>query len=61
MDQNEKIKEWYKEHETHHAHCPLGCEHPQPIIEDDGTALCGRCLFVDKVRTEVVSCMEEIC
>lgn len=44
-----------------HYHCPLECEHPQPIVCDDGRRLCGRCWFVDDVRTEMVLCTPETC
>jgi len=39
-----------------HKHCPLECEHPQPVILADGREVCGRCLFVYHEVTEMVVC-----
>lgn len=43
-----------------HAHCPQGCEHPQPFM-DGGREYCGRCWFKEGVRTEMVLCSPETC
>lgn len=39
-----------------HTHCPLDCEHPQPVVLADGREVCGRCLYVDGRVTETVAC-----
>lgn len=42
-----------------HVHCPLGCEHPQPL-EHEGTLYCAMCLMHD-VQTECLPCTPQIC
>jgi hypothetical protein len=50
-------EEWYAEHGVYHAHCPDGCEHPQPFILD-GKLVCGRCAikFGEVVEMEPCDC-----
>ncbi|TSC69010.1 MAG: hypothetical protein G01um101466_218 [Parcubacteria group bacterium Gr01-1014_66] len=54
---------WCEEREVDHAHCPCGCEHPQPfILEKKGNILvCGACYFKDDAICEMVPCTPEIC
>ena len=52
---------WYREHGCDHAHCPDGCEHPQPLLTADGRLLCGRCLFKYGEEVEMVPCVPETC
>lgn len=51
---------WYEQHDCTHAHCPDGCEHPQPILID-GRMLCGRCLIRFGEEVEVIPCTPEHC
>lgn len=44
-----------------HFHCPDGCEHPQPFMDDEGDYLCGRCFFVYGRMTPMVPCTPDIC
>lgn len=52
---------WYKKNNCHHAHCPKGCEHPQPMLTSDDRMLCKRCFFKNNEITEVEPCRPEIC
>ena len=40
--------EWCAKYKCSHGHCPRGCEHPQPFVEEE-TAYCGACYFRDRV------------
>lgn len=51
--------DWCDHHGVGHGHCPLGCEHPQPVTLKDGRFVCGRCLFVDDAITEMAPCHPE--
>jgi hypothetical protein len=53
--------EWCAERGCDHAHCPDGCEHPQPVMLVDGRLVCGRCLFKCSEVTEMVPCSPEVC
>lgn len=53
--------QWCAERGTDHAHCPDWCEHPQPLVLDDGRCVCGRCLIVFGEQVEVVPCTPETC
>jgi hypothetical protein len=46
-----------------HAHCPMGCEHPQPFVAwtDTSKLLCGRCYFKFGMLTEMEPCVPEFC
>lgn len=54
-----------------HSHCPLGCDHPQPITADEnpklppgaipGREYCGRCWVQDSLLSEMVPCTMETC
>jgi hypothetical protein len=44
-----------------HWHCPLECEHPQPIRQTCGLRLCGRCLFIEDRWTVMILCTPETC
>jgi hypothetical protein len=44
-----------------HFHCPHGCENPQPIVQDCGLRLCGRCYFLGNVWTVMFLCTPETC
>lgn len=54
---------WCIERGVSHAHCPLGCEHPQPFIPfaDTSRLLCGGCYFVDNRITDMAPCLPETC
>lgn len=52
---------WCTRNNCDHGHCPLDCEHPQPVLLEDGRLVCGRCLFVDEVITVMVPCNQDIC
>lgn len=52
------IHEWYDWHQCTHAHCPQGCDHPQPFLWAD-KLLCGRCYFTEGVYTEMIPCRDE--
>jgi hypothetical protein len=54
------VKEWYKVHGVNHAHCPNGCEHPQPFIIND-ELMCGRCAHKDGIFVPMVPCRPEVC
>lgn len=43
-----------------HAHCPHGCEHPQPFLHKD-EQVCGCCWFKHHVRTPMIPCTPELC
>lgn len=58
---NDPYTLWCVANNTHHGHCPLGCEHPQPVGLADGRLVCGRCLFIDNVATEMVPCTPTNC
>lgn len=47
--------EWLAKHGVSHAHCPLGCEHPQPFFFQ-GEYICGRCAFIDNIKTPMDPC-----
>jgi hypothetical protein len=53
--------EWCVANSCTHGHCPFDCEHPQPIVLDDGRCVCGRCLVIDKVITEMLPCVPAVC
>jgi hypothetical protein len=45
-----------------HYHCPAGCEHPQPYLDEYlGKWLCGLCRFFHNRITEMVVCTPEVC
>lgn len=54
------MADWYAEHGCTHAHCPLGCEKPQPALVD-GKMLCMKCLVLTGQISEVVPCTPETC
>lgn len=50
-------RDWYAERGVDHAHCPDGCEHPQPVVLEDGRLVCRRCLtFGETVDMEPCDC-----
>jgi hypothetical protein len=51
----ERRRAWYHRHGVHHAHCPEGCEHPQPFL-DGGDLICGRCAIKEGVRSLMIPC-----
>jgi hypothetical protein len=53
--------EWNAANDCNHGHCPLNCEHPQPILLAGGRFVCGRCLILDGLVTEMVPCRPAIC
>lgn len=46
---------------TDHKHCPEGCEHPQPMLAEDGTEYCGSHWYFDRVLVEMVECDHQTC
>jgi hypothetical protein len=44
-----------------HAHCPEGCEHPQPFVDVAGLLWCGRCWFMYGCLSLMVGCTPETC
>ena len=44
-----------------HSHCPYGCDHPQPFLDDMGQEWCGRCWNVKRTATRMVLCSDAIC
>ena len=52
---------WYEEQGCTHAHCPVACEKPQPILLADGRMVCGRCLVLWGETREVIPCTPETC
>lgn len=55
------IVNWYTRHNCQHAHCPNGCDKPQPFETDDGRLLCSRCSVQDGVIAEMIPCRPETC
>jgi len=51
---------WCAAHNCQHAHCPYGCDHPQPF-EHEGKLYCGKHWFDDLELVEMVPCDETIC
>lgn len=59
-DDAASVAAWYKAHGCNHAHCPRGCEHPQPRLVD-GVMACGRCLVLQGVLTPCEPCTPRTC
>lgn len=53
-------REWCSLNNCDHAHCPEGCEHPQPIVDGE-RLLCGQCLVLRRHVSEMLPCSTEIC
>ncbi len=51
---------WCRTRGVTHAHCPRGCEHPQPVAVGD-RLLCGRCLILFGEEVECLPCGPETC
>jgi hypothetical protein len=54
-------RRWLAAHSCDHAHCPEGCEKPQPRMIDGGRLVCGRCLVIEGRISEMIPCVPEIC
>jgi hypothetical protein len=52
---------WCRERGVSHAHCPYGCEHPQPFVCADGRLVCGRCAAYAGLLAEMVPCTPAVC
>lgn len=52
---------WCIERGVTHAHCPDGCEHPQPFVATTGELLCGRCWHKYRQITVMQPCHPETC
>ncbi len=52
--------DWYSQHDCTHAHCPLECEKPQPMLRD-GKMLCMKCWVLDGIESEVIPCTPSLC
>lgn len=52
--------EWYMLHRCEHAHCPEGCEKPQPSMSD-GKMLCMKCKVLFGVDSVMIPCTPETC
>lgn len=62
MDEQGRLADaWYAAHACQHAHCPEGCDKPQPFLAKDGRMLCGRCAVQRKVAVEMIPCTPEVC
>lgn len=53
--------EWYAAHGCDHAHCPCGCDHPQPFTLPDDSMVCGQCAICDGVLCRMVPCVPATC
>jgi hypothetical protein len=53
-------QEWCEQHGCDHAHCPHGCEHPQPFMHN-GQLICGRCAFEDSSTVAMLPCTPHVC
>jgi len=53
--------DWYERHDCQHAHCPLGCDKPQPAHGGDGELYCMRCWVEGGVRSVMIPCRPETC
>jgi hypothetical protein len=51
---------WCRERGVTHAHCPDGCEKPQPFVRD-GVLVCGRCAFKYGELVPMVPCTPDVC
>lgn len=54
-------RDWCTAYGCTHAHCPCGCDHPQPFCDDAGTLWCGACWHVDGVACAMVPCTPVTC
>ena len=52
--------DWCRAHNCTHAHCPCGCEHPQPFVSD-GALYCGKCFHDDNQLCAMIPCIPENC
>lgn len=53
-------QEWYTQHECQHAHCPCGCDHPQPFLDGEDF-LCGACWCIEQQRCLMIPCTPVTC
>ncbi len=53
-------EQWCRQHGCQHAHCPEGCNHPQPFMHR-GILICGRCAVISGGVTEMEPCGTAIC
>ena len=54
------LERWYGKHDCSHAHCPCGCDHPQPFLLD-GRLVCGECAIRDGYLCEMIPCGPDTC
>lgn len=52
------LPEWYALHQCDHAHCPEGCEHPQPVLDGE-ELICGKHWVILKIRLPMTPCASE--
>ena len=52
--------DWYEVNNCQHAHCPEGCEKPQPVQVGD-RLLCSRCMYERGVEVEMIPCHPDTC
>lgn len=53
---------WCRHYGVAHAHCPYGCEHPQPWVgQASGRLYCGKCWRDSRKLTRMVPCKPELC
>lgn len=52
---------WCVANGADHAHCPEGCEHPQPFVTSAGELICGRCRHKYGEIRVMAPCVPEIC
>lgn len=53
-------REWRQHFQCSHGHCPCGCDHPQPFI-DDGILYCGACLVRAGEYCQMTPCRPPYC
>lgn len=51
---------WYASNGCDHAHCPVGCDKPQPRTVS-GVLVCGKCLVINGVWSEMIPCTPAAC
>jgi hypothetical protein len=53
-------RDWYTERGCTHAHCPCGCEHPQPFLAGE-RFLCGACWATVGATCDMMPCTPATC
>jgi hypothetical protein len=53
--------DWCAARGVTHAHCPCGCEHPQPFLSCTGLLICGACWALARAWCAMVPCTPAAC